>query len=224
LWTIIDEKDISGADETAQQTFGGIKVDSKEREARDHRFEEFVLDQVRKYGDMEAKVSKVYVGCVIACIVMCVFGIVLGKSFSGSLFVGLWSLGFMAAAKYYESDAKLIEEKAVQIRAAIDDPDFDIPDDYPEDILNLRQLVCPTLKNVRSQMIAYGIIALACWGGAVVILAVSMLDGFSGVIFVAGLVMGGMALMLTFLAVRAAKDIPIAKAYENYLNDVAAGE
>ena len=57
-----------------------------------------------------------------------------------------------------------------------------------------------------------------------VILAVSMLDGFSGVIFVAGLVMGGMALMLTFLAVRAAKDIPIAKAYENYLNDVAAGE
>ena len=206
------------------QIYGGNKVDSREREARDHRFEEFVLDQVRKYRDMEAKVSKVYVGCVIACIVMCVFGIVLGKSFSGSLFVGLWSLGVMAAAKYYESDAKLIEEKAVQIRAAIDDPDFDIPDDYPEDILNLRQLVCPTLKNVRSQMIAYGIIALACWGGAVVILAVSMLDGFSGVIFVAGLVMGGMALMLTFLAVRAAKDIPIAKAYENYLNDVAAGE
>ncbi|NLA52727.1 MAG: hypothetical protein GX860_11520, partial [Alcaligenaceae bacterium] len=188
-------------------------MDSREREARDHRFEEFVLDQVRKYGDMESKVSKVYIGCVIACIVMCVFGIVLGKSFSGSLFVGLWSLGFMAAAKYYESDAKLIEEKAVQIRAAIDAPDFDIPDDYPEDILNLRQLVCPTLKNVRSQMIAYGIIALACWGGAVVILAVSMLDGFSAVIFIAGLVMGGMALMLTFLAVRAAKDIPIAKAY-----------
>jgi hypothetical protein len=173
---------------------------------------------------MEAKVSKVYIGCVMACIAMCVFGIVLGKSVSGALFTGLWSLGFMAAAKYYESDAKLIEEKAAQIRAAIDDPDFDIPDDYPEDILSLRQLVCPTLKNVRSQMIAYGIIALACWGGSVVILAVSMLDGFSGVIFVAGLVMGGMALMLTFLAVRAAKDIPIAKAYENYLNDVAAGE
>jgi len=206
------------------QIYGGSRVDSREREARDHRFEEFVLEQVRKYGDMEAKVSKVYIGCVIACIVMCVFGIVLGKSFSGALFIGLWSIGFMAAAKYYESDAKLIEEKAVQIRAAIDDPDFDIPDDYPEDILKLRQLVCPTLKNIRSQMIAYGIIALACWGGAVVILAVSTLAGFSGVIFIAGLVMGAMALMLTFLAVRAAKDIPVAKAYENYLNDVAAGE
>lgn len=199
-------------------------MDSKEKEARDHRFEEFVLEQVRKYGDMEAKVSKVYIGCVIACIAMCVFGIVLGKSITGALFIGLWSLGFMAAAKYYESDAKLIEEKAAQIRAAIDDPDFDIPDDYPEDILGLRQLVCPTLKNIRSQMIAYGIIALSCWAGTAVIIWASTLEGFSGVIFIAGLVMGAMAFMLTILAVRAAKDIPVAKAYENYLNDVAAGE
>lgn len=199
-------------------------MDSKEKEARDHRFEEFVLEQVRKYGDMEAKVSKVYIGCVIACIAMCVFGIVLGKSITGALFIGLWSLGFMAAAKYYESDAKLIEEKAAQIRAAIDDPDFDIPDDYPEDILGLRQLVCPTLKNIRSQIIAYGIIALSCWAGTAVIIWASTLEGFSGVIFIAGLVMGAMAFMLTILAVRAAKDIPVAKAYENYLNDVAAGE
>ena len=57
------------------------------------------------------------------------------------------------------------------------------------------------------------------------IIMVSGLDGgFNAVIFIAGLVMGAMALMLTFLAVRAAKDIPVAKAYEEYLNDAAAGE
>lgn len=199
-------------------------MDSKEKEARDHRFEEFVLDQVKKYGDMEAKVSKVYIGCVIACIAMCVFGIILGKSFAGALLIGIWSIGFYAASRFYAADAKAIEEKAAQIRAAIDDPDFNIPDDYPEDILGLRRLVCPTLKNIRSQVIAYGIIAFTCWAGTAVVIMASMLESFSPVIFIGGLVLGAMAFLLTFLTVRVAKDIPVAKAYESYLNDVAAGD
>lgn len=196
-------------------------MDDKEREARDHRFEEFVLEQVYRYGDMHAKAGKVYIGCVIACIVMCVLGIALGKSVSGALWTGLWSIGFWMAAKSYEARAEDIKEAGGRIRSAIDDPDFDIPDDYPEDILSLRDLVCPTLKNIRSQVIAYGIIALSCWAGMVVIILASTLDGFNGVIFVSGLVMGAMAFVLTLLTVRAWKDIPIAKAYENYLNEVA---
>ena len=197
-------------------------MDSREREARDHRFEEFVLDQVKKYGDMEAKVSKVYIGCVIACIAMCVLGLVLGKPFFKCLFIGIWSIGFWAANRFYEEDAKSVFEAADRIRAAIDDPDFDIPDDYPEDILGLRELVCPTLKNVRGQAIAYGILALSCWAGAIVIIMVSGLDGDLNIaIFIAGIVLGAMAFVITFLALRAIKDIPVAKAYEQYLTDVA---
>ena len=197
-------------------------MDSREREARDHQFEEFVLQQVKRYGDVEAKVSIVYIACVIACIAMCVIGIVMGKPFFKCLFIGIWSIGFWAASRYYKMDAKDVEEAAGRIRAAIDDPDFDIPDDYPEDILGLRQLVCPTLKNVRGQAVAYGVIAVTCWAGAAVILLVSGMDGELNVaIFVAGIVLGAMALMLTFLSIRAIKDIPVAKAYEQYLTDVA---
>ena len=200
-------------------------MDSKEKEARDHRFEEFVLDQVKRFGIMEEKVSTVFVMCSIACIVMCVIGIFTGRPFFKCIYVGIWSPGFYAASRFYKEDAASVKEAAAKIRAAIDDPDFDIPDDYPDDILGIRQLVCPTLKNVITQAIAYGIIAVTCWAGSIIILMVCGMDGELNVaIFVAGLVMGGMALMLTFLSARAIKDIPVAKAYEQYLNDVAAGE
>ena len=72
-------------------------MDSREREARDHRFEEFVLEQVKKYGDMEAGVSKVYTGCAFACVALCLLGIISGKPFFKCLFIGIWSLGFWAA-------------------------------------------------------------------------------------------------------------------------------
>ena len=197
-------------------------MDDKEREARDHRFEEFVLEQVYRYGDMHAKAGKVYTGCVIACIVMCVAGLILGKSVPGALYIGLWSIGFLAASRASAASAEAVKEAGGRIRAAIDDPEFDIPDDYPEDILSLRALVCPTLRNIRSQVIAYGIIAASCWAGSAIIIMASSTDGFNAVIFVSGLVMGAMAFCLTILAIRAWRDIPIARAYENYLNEAAA--
>lgn len=197
-------------------------MDAKEREAKDHHFEEFVLEQVYRYGDMHAKAGKVYIGCVTACIVMCVAGLVLGKSVAGALYIGLWSIGFLAAARSSAAAAEDVKEAGGRIRAAIDDPDFDIPDDYPEDILSLRALVCPTLKNIRSQVLAYGIIAVSCWAGSAIIIMVSTLEGFNGVIFISGLVMGAMAFFLTLLTIRALKDIPVARAYENYLNEAAS--
>lgn len=197
-------------------------MDAKEREARDHKFEEFVLEQVYRYGDMHAKAGKTYKGCAIACIVMGVAGVLFGKGLLASVSVGLWSIGFWGAARFSEASAESVNETGGRIREAIDDPDYDIPDDYPDDILALRELVCPTLKNIRSQVIAYGIIALSCWAGMVVILLASTMDGFSVVIFISGLVMGVMAFFLTVLAIRAWKDIPIAKAYEEYLNEVAS--
>ena len=199
-------------------------MDSREKEARDHRFEEFVLEQVKRYGDMEAKVSKVYIGCAVACIAMCVLGIVMGKPFFKCLFIGIWSIGFWASKLHYEEDAKEVGEAAKKIRAAIDDPDFDIPDDYPEDILGLRRLVCPTLKNIRGQAVAYGIIAVTCWAGAILILWLAGSDGFEPVFFIAGIILGAVSLLITLLSVRAIKDIPVAKAYEQYLNEVASGE
>ena len=87
-------------------------MDSREKEARDHRFEEFVLEQVKRYGDMEAKVSKVYIGCAVACIAMCVLGIVMGKPFFKCLFIGIWSIGFWASKLHYEEDAKEVGEAA----------------------------------------------------------------------------------------------------------------
>ena len=196
-------------------------MDSKEREARDHQFEEFVYDQVVRYGRLMGKISKVYIGCVVACIAMCVLGIVLGKNFFGALFIGLWSVGFLAAARFYKEESKDIAEDGKKIRAAIDDPDFDIPDDYPEDVLGIRALVCPTLKNVRAQAIAYGLIALTCWAGAVVVLWAATLDNFNPPIFIAAIVLGAMALLLSLLSIRYICDIPSAKAYEQYLTDVA---
>ncbi|MBR0307733.1 MAG: hypothetical protein IJH92_02455 [Mogibacterium sp.] len=192
-------------------------MDNTEREALDHEYGEFVYEQVVKYGEMHAKVTKVYLGCAIACVLMGLAGLLLGKSVLSCICVALWSVGFLAAKKYYESAAEEIGEAAAFIRSCIDDPDYDIPDDYPDHILDLRDLVCPTLKNIRSQVVAYGIIAVSCWAGAVVILCAATMEGFSIVLLIASLIMAAMAIALTILTLRAWKAIPLARAYEEYL-------
>ena len=199
-------------------------MDSKEREAKDHEYEEFVYGQVVRYGDLHAKASKVYIACAIACVVMGVAGLVLRKPFLACICVAAWSLGFMAAKKFYEEAAGDIEKAAADIRAAIDDPDFDIPDDYPDDILSLRDLVCPIMKNIRAQVIAYGLLSLSCWAATAVLMMVATNSGFSIGYFLVTLIMGTMSLMLTVLTIRCCKDIPIARSYEEYLNAVANDE
>ncbi len=196
-------------------------MDAKEREARDHRYEEFVLDQVKKYGDMHAKCAKVYLMLIFACIGMGIVGLIMGKPFLACLTIAAWSLGFMAAKRFSEAAAESVMESAEEIRKAIDDPDFDIPDDYPEEILSLRQLVCPTLKNIRSQLAAYGIMAVCCWGATVILFCVASLESYALIYILVTFIMAGMATVLTILAVRVWKDIPVAKSYEEYLNAIA---
>lgn len=197
-------------------------MDAKEREARDHRYEEFVLEQVKRYGDMQAKAGKIYLILVFVCIAMAIAGLLMGKSAGGAISILAFSVGFYGARKASLKSADAVYEAAETIRNAIDDPDFDIPDDYPEDILALRSMVNPTLKVIRSQLIAYGICALMLWLGTAGIVYASTVGGFSPGIFVFSFVMGAMAVFLTILAVRAWKDLPIARAYEDYLNEVAS--
>ncbi len=189
----------------------------------DDKYERFVLEQVERYGDMHAKCAKLYVVLAIACVVMGILGLILSKSIVKSIIVALWSLGFIAAKRYYEAAAADISQAADQIRAAIDDPAFDIPDDYPEEILQLRDLVHPTLKNVRSQLIAYGILALTLWAAALFLMILSFSAGagsdFLLWMFLISIILAIMAIAITILAVRAFRDLPIAKAYDSYLYD-----
>jgi hypothetical protein len=197
-------------------------MDAKEREARDHRYEEFVLEQVKRYGDMQAKAGRIYLILVFACAAMAAVGIIMGRSISGAISILMFGLGFLAARNASLKAAASVSEAAETIRNAIDDPDFDIPDDYPEDILALRSVVSPTLKIIRSQLIAYGVCAVMLWLGTAGIVYASTVGGFSPGIFVFSFVMGAMAVFLTILTVRAWKDLPIARAYEDYLNEVAS--
>ena len=171
----------------------------------DDKYERFVLEQVERYGDMHAKCAKLYVVLAIACVVMGILGLILSKSIVKSIIVALWSLGFIAAKRYYEAAAADISQAADQIRAAIDDPDFDIPDDYPEEILQLRDLVHPTLKNVRSQLIAYGILALTLWAAALFLMILSFSAGagsdFLLWMFLISIILAIMAIAITSAAI-----------------------
>lgn len=196
------------------------------QEERDHKYEVFVLEQAKRYADMNAKCVYIYILLAIACIVMGVVGIILGKSILKAIVIMAWSLGFYAAKKYYELAAADTYKIAGKIEAAINDPDFDIPDQYDDDVLALRELVNPTLKNVISQAVAYGIIALSLWAAAILFffLAGPGSSDFSFGFLLLSLLMGAMGFALTLLSVRAIRDIPAAKAYEQYLNESAAGE
>lgn len=202
------------------------KRDSKfyEEEKMDKEYEHFVLEQVIRYADLVRASGKVYPILMIASIVMGVLGIILGKSVPKSLIMMLWSTGFYAAMKASQSAADEVLEGAEKIKKAMADPDFDIPDDYPDDILALRSMVCPTLKNVRSQIIAYGVLSVTLWAAALLFFFMmgSGGDEYHIMFLLLFFLMGSMALGITILAVRAIKDLPAARAYENYLNEKAA--
>ena len=198
--------------------------DMDDQEKLDHEFEAFVLEQVRRYGDMHEKSAGIYTFLVVLCFVLSILGLLLGKSAAGSVLMGVTSIQFIAARQYYKNEASEIAETADRMQSAIDDPDFDIPDDYTEDILALRSIVTPTIRNVMSQLIAYGILAVLLWGcTAIVVWLATIGSDVDVIILIFSFILAAMAVFLTMLAVRALKDIPVAKAYERYLNEAAAG-
>ena len=194
------------------------------QEQYDHKYEVFVLEQVRRYSRMHHWCAKVYILCAAAAFVMGFVAIAMGKPVFPSLYVAAWSIGFFAAKRYSDAMAADTAEIADKIEAAIADPTFDIPDDYGDDVLALRCLVTPTLKNIRSQVIAYGILAVTLWAATALFVLLSF-DGvdFSAGFFLISLLMAGMAFCITVLALRAVTDLSAARAYEQYLNDTAAG-
>lgn len=189
------------------------------QEERDHKYEVFVLEQAKRYADMNAKCAKVYVVLAVACIAMGVVGIFLGKSVLKGIVIMAWSIGFYAARKYYEEVADSTWSCAEKIEAAIEDPDFDIPDQYDDDVLALRDLVTPTLKNVRSQVIAYSVIAVSLWAATILLAALFGFGGtdYSPILLISSFIMGGMGFVITVLAIRSIRDLPVAKAYDRYL-------
>lgn len=191
------------------------------QEKKDHEFEVFVAEQVRRYGDLNRRSANIYPILVVACIVMAVAGLFMGKSVLGCLTMAASSIMFIAAYLYYKEQAEEVYKAAEEIQKAIDDPDFDIPDDYPDDILALRSLVCPTLKNVRQQLIAYGVLAVVMWAATAILIGVSTLDSFSLMIFFSAIIMAVMAAWITSLALKAFNDLSVARAYEEYLNEAA---
>lgn len=193
-----------------------------ENERKDKEFERFVLDQVIRFAKTNYRVSKVYILICAACIVMGVLGLLMHKSIWRSLIMAFWAVPFWLAKDYYEHDSAACWEAAEIIEKAIDDPGFDIPDDYPEDILALRKLVCPTLKNTRSLIAAYGILSLVLWAAAVFLLFVTFADGYGGFelwMLIVSLIMAAMAVIITMLTIRSVRDLPAAKKYDRYLKD-----
>lgn len=192
-----------------------------EREKRDHEFEIFVLEQVKRFAGLNARSADVFAALTAVCVIMAVLGIAMGKGILKSLCIGAMSVGFIAARRYYLMAAEDVREAADRMQAAIDDPDFDIPDDYPEDIMSLRGMVCPTYKNVVQQIIACGIMAAVLWLATLILFWVSGSGGMSPLMYLVSLLMAFMSAAITFLTVRALRDLPVARAYEDYLNESA---
>ena len=186
----------------------------------DNKFEYFVLEQVRTYADTHRTAAKLYLAAGIAAIVMCIVGLSMGKSAGGAFTIAVMGIGFIGARFASIRAADSVDASAAEIEKAIEDPDFRIPEDYPEDIMALRRTVCPSLKNTRSMLLAYGICGLMCWAGFLFMLWVTTFgsDDFVLGLFLLSWVLGGFALWLTVLALRAWKNLPVAKAYEDYMN------
>lgn len=192
-----------------------------EENNKDREYEKFVLKQVLRYADSNKKASYVYVLISAAAVVMAVLVVVLRHEFWAALMSLGMAAGFFSARRYYIGFSSHVYDVAEEIESAIENPDFRIPDDYSEEVQNIRKIVLPTTKNTWSQIIAYGIIAISCFLGGLIIAAVTgpWADGFSVGIFCTSLILFGMGIVLASLSLRSVRDLKMAAEYSEYLRE-----
>lgn len=183
-----------------------------EREA-----EKFVLEQLKRNALIYSVCRKVFIGVFIAFVLLVLAAIATGRPLTISIGLILMSGFYITTFMGLKGMQTSAEAAANEVQQAIDDPTFNIPEDYSDLTMKGRENAIVTIRSMNQLVIAYGIIAVMLWGFGLLFLflLLSDFDPDAYMIFVIGLVaMFSMAVPLTYLTVIYFKDLPSQKKFQ----------
>ena len=189
----------------------------------EREFEEFVLMQVKRSQSIHTVGRWVYLLFGIAGIVVFFIGIASGLDLAGGFSFLIASIGFLPASMFSKKVAASYADAAKDMEEVLSDPECDVPEDYEENTQDIRKAACDTLKSTTGLIVSYGIIALACWAGAIIIVVVSApgTPDFIPGIFALSFVLFTIAVILSNLTLKSIRDLPMARRYAEWLKQNA---
>ncbi len=184
-------------------------------------FEEFILMQIKRSNSVHTAGRWIYLLLGIVGIVGFIVGVLMGLGVSGGLPILVMSIGFLPASIASKSAAASYADAAEDMALCLEDPECAVPDDYSDSTMKMRQSACNTLKSTKGLIVSYGVIALACWVGAVIIVFASDPGGpyFEPGILALSFVLFTIAVVLTVLTVKSIRDLPMARRYARWLEE-----
>lgn len=190
----------------------------------EREFEEFVLMQVKRSQSIHTVGRWVYLLFGLAGIVVFFIGIASGLDLAGGLSFLIASIGFLPASIFSKKVAASYADAAKDMEEVLSDPECHAPEDYEENTLDIRKAACSTLKSTTGLIVSYGIIALACWAGAIIIVIVSApgTPDFIPGIFALSFVLFTIAVILSILSIKSIRDLPMARRYAEWLKQNAS--
>lgn len=185
----------------------------------DREFEEFILMQVKRSHSIHLIGRWVYLVLGIGGIITFLIGIITGLDPAGGSAFLIASIGFLPASIFSKKTAASYETAAEEMTDILQNPDARLPEDYSERTQKIRQSACMTLKSTRGLIASYGILALACWAGFIIIAIVSApgTSDFIPGIFALSFVMATIAVFLSVLSLKSIRDLPMARRYARWL-------
>jgi len=189
----------------------------------EREFEHFVLMQVKRSQSIHTVGRWVYLLFGLAGIVVFFIGIASGLDLAGGFSFLIASIGFLPASIFSKKVAASYADAAKDMEDVLSDPECHAPEDYEENTLDIRKAACNTLKSTRGLIISYGVIALACWAGAIMIVVVSApgTPDFIPGIFALSFVLFTIAVILSNLTLKSIRDLPMARRYAEWLKQNA---
>jgi hypothetical protein len=160
-------------------------------------------------------------GCAAACVVMAVAApIVFGvKSLGISLKLVLLCAVFVSLAYAVSYMVRADSEAADEIAYGLEQPDWNVPEDYSEETNNARERVCRTLNSIHGLIISYGIIAIMLWAVTVLLAWLGGIDkaDYNTMLLLVSFITLAMALGLSILTIAYIRDLPAARKYRQLI-------
>lgn len=189
----------------------------------DREFEEFILLQVKRSQSIHAVGRWVYLLLAAAGLVIFIIGMSMHRGLSGGLPILVMSVGFLPASIASKKAADSYGNAAEEIAEGLAQWERDTVDNYTDSTKTTRQNACKTLKSTKGLIVSYGIIALMCWIGSVIVAWAADPGGpdFMPGIFALSFVLVTIAVILTILTIKSIRDLPMADRYAQWLKDEA---
>lgn len=185
----------------------------------DEKYEEFLLEQVRRESLLYYGIMITFACCAIACFVMGVAAIFIYGEEAASIVIKLIGTIVMLVSCCYGSrfvarKSREAAEEMANVLAHLKDKD---QPEYTEETKEARRVACKNLHSIWGLIISYGIIALMLWAVTLLIVCLVAYDGLAYGALLGAFATFSIALALTILTIAYICDLPAARRYRNLI-------